>query len=361
MKILALPRERTNPYQDLLYGEMQRLGAQVSYLGELTRSHTLNQLLLPFELVARRLAGAHVVHLHWTYAFRLHGSFRFPFLRRVAQAWFVVWLWTLRSVGLRLVWTAHNVLPVDPVFVDDLRVRRQIVAACDLVLAHSWSTLAQLAALGIVPCKSAVIPHGPYTPTLRPESLRTPGGGQGLRRFLFFGRVESYKGVDDLLKAFAALPRDLDSQLTVAGYCGELPLRAALTRLAQCSGRPVVLRLERISEEEVSELFEGADVVVLPYRKITTSGSAMLALSHGRPLIVPDMPGLAELPGDAVVRYDGSIDGLTRALTDLILADASVLAKMSDAANAFSAAVSWSEIAGTTLGKMSQIFSGKYR
>ena len=64
-------------------------------------------------------------------------------------------------------------------------------------------------------------------------------------------------------------------------------------------------------------LLAAADVVVLPFRRVSTSGSALLALCHGRPLIVPDLPGLADLPGQAVLRYDGSRPGLAAALTRL--------------------------------------------
>ena len=88
---------------------------------------------------------------------------------------------------------------------------------------------------------------------------------------------------------------------------------------------------------------------MLPYRKITTSGSGVLALCHGRPLVVPLLPGLAELPDDAVIRYDGTTQGLSGALTSIILADAAVLAKMSAAAYAYCAEISWSEIAERTL------------
>jgi hypothetical protein len=55
------------------------------------------------------------------------------------------------------------VLPVTPVFEDDLAARRRLVAACDLVIAHSQATLDQLAELGIAPQRSVVIPHGPFT------------------------------------------------------------------------------------------------------------------------------------------------------------------------------------------------------
>ncbi len=104
-----------------------------------------------------------------------------------------------------------------------------------------------------------------------------------------------------------------------------------------------------------------ADVVVLPFRQVTTSGSAELALSHARPLIVPDLPGLADLPGDAVLRYDGSVAGLTDALADLARADRSRLAAMSAAASAYSAQVSWHDIAVATLSAMESVVSGSYQ
>ena len=97
--------------------------------------------------------------------------------------------------------------------------------------------------------------------------------------------------------------------------------------------------------------------MVLPYRRITTSGSGVLALCHGRPLVVPDLPGLAELPDDAVVRYDGTAQGLAGALAGIILADASVLAKMSSAAYAYCAATGWSEIAEKTLREMTALMT----
>jgi glycosyltransferase involved in cell wall biosynthesis len=352
VRVLVLPREDTNPYQELLYAELRRRGALVTYLKELTRSHTLNLLLLPLETAVRRLGGARIVHLHWVYAFGLYGSDRSAAVRRAAEFWFTAWLRLMRLLGMRLVWTAHNVLPLAPVFADDLRARRRLVAACDLVIAHSQATLKELAAHGMVPRRAAVIPHGPFTQPAAPELVRTPGEGQQARQFLFLGKIRPYKGVDTLLEAFAALPGELDAYLTVAGECADQALAAQLTGLAARSPGRVTLRLEWVSDQEASRLLQQADVVVLPYRHITTSGSGMLALGHGRPLVVPDLPGLAELPDDAVTRYDGTAQGLGRALAGIIAADAAVLAKMSAAAVEYAAGVSWSEIAERTLAEM---------
>jgi glycosyltransferase involved in cell wall biosynthesis len=361
MKILVLPREETNPYQELLYDEMRRRGARITYLAAVTPSHTLNLLLLPLEMAVRRCGGARVVHLHWVYAFALPASHKSALARRASAAWFAFWLRMLRPLGLRLVWTAHNVLPVTPVFDDDLGARRRLVAASDLVIAHSQATLDQLAELGIPAPRSVVIPHGPFTSERPPAALRTPGDGDGPRELLFFGKIRPYKGVDILLRAFAALPPEFDAHLTVVGECGDKALRDELADLADAaggSGHPVTLQLDRVPEPEVTRLLERADAMVLPYRHITTSGSGVLALCHGRPLVMPDLPGLSELPDDAVIRYDGTEAGLAAALGGIITADASVLAKMSSAADAYCAATTWSEIAEKTLNEMAETLDG---
>ena len=354
MRVVVLPRD-PNPYQGLLYGEMSRLGVQVRYLCELTPSHTANLLLLPLELAFHRIAGVRVVHLHWVFIFELPGSRRFPWLRRVAQRWFLLWLRTCRMLGMRLVWTAHNVLPHQPVFADDVTARRALARSSHLVLAHSQLTLAELAALGVVARRSTVIRHGPIAPAISSGALRQPGWGGGPRQFLYFGTVQEYKGVDDLLAAFAAMPGTAAAQLIVAGQCEDQELRARLQTLARKAGQRVALRLERIPDAELTELVGTADVVVLPFRQVTTSGSAMLALSHGRPLIVPDLPGLAELPEQAVVRYQGGITGLLGALTHLADADEEILAAMSAAALSYAISTTWQEIAAKTAAEMAAV------
>ena len=357
MRVLVFPRDEVNPYQRLLYGEMGRLGARVTYLGRLTPSHTLNLLLLPAELAARRAAGARLVHLHWVFDFSLPGSSRWTPLRRLAQLWFFLWLRTVRLLGMRLVWTAHNVLPHGRVFADDVSARRSLVRASDLVFAHSPAVLAELAALGATVRRGVVIPHGPFGPAAPGMPLRVPGYGDQVRQLLFFGRVEEYKGVEDLLTAMATMPAGLPARLTIAGQCDSPALRSRLCALAHATGGRAVLRLEHVPEDEVTGLLAASDVVVLPFRTITTSGSAMLALAHGRPLIVPDLPALADLPSGAVMRYDGSVPSLAAALSQAACLSQPVLAAMSVAATTYASAASWPEISARTLAEMASLLA----
>jgi glycosyltransferase involved in cell wall biosynthesis len=354
MRILVLPRD-PNPYQRLLYGEMQRLGVQITYIGNLTPSQTVNLFLLPLEVTVGRITGARLIHLHWVFVFALPGAQRFPVMRQAAQIWFLIWLRFCRMLGMHLIWTAHNVLPHGPVFADDVSARRALVEASDLVLAHSQSALAELSALGAVVRRSAVVQHGPIAPMRSTVSPRVPSARGGPCRFLFFGRVQEYKGADDLLAAFASMPDDVPTHLTVAGQCDDPRLRSRLNALARGAGARVELRLERIPDDEMDQLLAAADVVVLPFRQVTTSGSAMLALSHGKPLIVPDLPGLANLPDEAVLRYDGQVSMLTAALARLACADGEILAAMSAAASDYASRVTWQDIAERTLAEMDSV------
>lgn len=354
MKIMVFPRNDQNPYQRLLYGEMGALGAQVSYLGCLTASHTLNVLLLPLELALRRARGAKLLHLHWVFGFSLPGGSNFPVTRHLAQAWFSVWLWIVKFLRIRLIWTAHNVLPHETVFANDRSARCALVAASDLILMHSQEVLPELKAIGAAPSRSAVIPHGPLGPLVPVTSLRNPGTGS-TRRFLFFGNIQAYKGVDDLLAAFLSLSADLTASLTIVGQCLDSELRTKLVVAAEPVSERVSLRLERLPEDEVSSLLVSADVVVLPYRKITTSGTAMLALAYGRPLVIPDLKCLSHLSDEAVLRFDGTVPSLASAIERLTYADESTLRAMSNAAYKQASEISWKEIAAQTMAEMASL------
>lgn len=346
MKVLALPRDQ-NPYQELLYGELRARGIQVTYLGSSTPFPSLSLALLPLELAVRRAVGAKVVHLHWAWAFDFYAMPQVPARRWLAYVWFRLFLVTIRILGMKLAWTAHNILPHGQTFPDDVAARKLLVRHCDVVFGHSDWTLASLTELGARPRRWVTVRHPAFKSEGSPEfppSLAT----SSLREFLFFGKILEYKGVEDLLEAFAKLSSAVPAHLTVAGECQDTQLRTKVEELAVCSGDRVALRIGRVPDSEVDSLMNSAHVVVLPFRRVTTSGSAMLALSYGKPLVVPALPALAELPADAVFRYDGSVAELTAVLRAASTADFEILGHMSKAAFAYAAEATWTQAAAIT-------------
>jgi glycosyltransferase involved in cell wall biosynthesis len=87
--------------------------------------------------------------------------------------------------------------------------------------------------------------------------------------------------------------------------------------------------------------------VVLPFRDILTSGSAILALSHGRPVIAPAMGCLpGTLPADATFLYDPDAEGaLAGAMREAVGSD---LAAMGQRARAYADTIEWAPIAEQT-------------
>ena len=298
MKMLVLPRD-PNPYQGLLYGAMGRLGVRIRYLGELTRSHTVNVLLLPAELTWHRMAGTRVVHLHWV--FRVHPPRRAavpgaPAARRKPGSCSGCGRAARSACG----WCGRRTTcsRMSPVFADDVAARRALVRASDLVLAHSPAALAELAALGAVAAAERghrAWPAAPGHPGHLAAPARLPGRTAPVP--LLRPGSSSTKESPTCWPAFAGLAAETAAELTVAGQCPDRRLRAELHERWPGAGHPVTLHLDWVPDAEVPALLAAADVVVLPFRRVSTSGSALLALCHGRPLIVPDLPGLADLPG----------------------------------------------------------------
>jgi len=135
---------------------------------------------------------------------------------------------------------------------------------------------------------------------------------------------------------------DRDARCLVTGAPADATLRTDIERAAVGDPR-VRLDLRHLKRAELATAHRAADLVALPYREILNSGSALLALSLDRPVLVPRRGALAELAdtvGEAWVRcYDGD-------LTPAVLAEALAWAREAPrSARAPLDAFAWSGIA----------------
>jgi glycosyltransferase involved in cell wall biosynthesis len=117
--------------------------------------------------------------------------------------------------------------------------------------------------------------------------------------FLTFGHIRRYKGIEELARCFAAaaLP---GTHLLVAGKPQDGLVRAELEGIVLTAAN-VSLELRRLSNEELISRISSAELVLLCYRDMYNSGALLLALSAGRPAIVPRTAtneGLAEEVGE---------------------------------------------------------------
>jgi glycosyltransferase involved in cell wall biosynthesis len=113
-------------------------------------------------------------------------------------------------------------------------------------------------------------------------------------RFLFFGVIRPYKGIDELAAAFSSLIRDGErAHLTVAGEAWA-DAESALRTIRDTGEDNYEIISGYIPDARVRDLFEQADVVVAPYRRASASGPVNLAMEAGLPLVTTKVPALQE-------------------------------------------------------------------
>jgi glycosyltransferase involved in cell wall biosynthesis len=319
-RVAALPRRlESNPYCELLYDHVERLGVEV-----LEARSGLGWLF------AHR-GRTRVLHLHWPERHFQRNSLG-------SALGFVVRLLVARALGYRVVWTVHNLTPHEGAGLADRAVRAALTRLATLIV-HCEAARGLLGRPGR---RAFVIPHGSYVGRYPNGITQTAARARlGLepdaRVLLAFGQVRAYKGLDRLVAAFETLPAP-DARLLIAGA----PVGDA--RVPASDDPRVRLVLRHVPDAEVQLFFNAADVVVLPYLAVLTSGAAMLALSFGRGVVGPRVGCLADLErSGAALLYDPAApDGLAAALGRALEVDPALFGERARRATR---ALSWDVIA----------------
>ncbi|MBN2521824.1 MAG: glycosyltransferase family 4 protein [Bacteroidales bacterium] len=132
--------------------------------------------------------------------------------------------------------------------------------------------------------------HVPDVPARKPPEMMS---GDDNRYFLFFGRIDKYKGLGTLLAAYVDSDLRGKPKLIVAGS-GKLTKRE--NRMAYQTGITLINRF--VDDDEMVYLIQNCDAVVLPYIEITQTGILPLAYHFNRPVIISSLPGLVEFVDD---------------------------------------------------------------
>lgn len=352
MKVVITPfaKNSSNPYLKQLLEALEARGIEV----QTAPGRSL------FGLWRAVLKGGRpdVVHLQWQHLF-FQGQTRVQAIWRTA-IFFVQWA-ALRRLGVRFVWTVHNLVDHEQGQARwERRACRWLAQAVDRLIVHCPAAVRVVSlAYQTPPEKISVVPHGHYinrySPSLpQAEARQRLGLPLEGRIFLFCGRIRAYKGVDRLLRAFAALDAKDDVRLLVVGA----PTPAALgqTLSVQAAANPgVITRFEFIPEKALVAYLSACDLVVLPYRDSLTSGAAVLAASYGRPVLMPRLGCMTAFPAESVILYDPEQPGSLRAA--LARALVAPLDQMGLAARDYIEQFSWPLVAAETFGVYQSILA----
>lgn len=301
-----------NPYRSLLYGSLEEQGIKVGW----TRGY-----LLPFLRAAYRDGMPDLIHLQWQDQI-FFGRNLFQTIIRTTQ--FFVEMFFLRLLGVRFVWTVHNLSNHRGRYLRwERTASRMLAKKADAIVVHCSVIISRVAEyLHVSKEKIHSVHHGHYfgwygkrIPQNEARQLLDLIPDEKI--ILYFGSIQNYKGVDRLVKAFRNL-RNLQARLLIIGEAESEEIEARIQTLASGDSR-IALQFRYLSDSELTQYLAACDVVALPYRDILTSGSAILAATYGRSLIAPAVGCLTEFPEQLL--YDpenlSGLEGALRAVGEL--------------------------------------------
>lgn len=335
LKVYMLPEATGNPYQHILSKSLKTLGIEVELLPKLPRE------LWFFQSSNRKT----ILHIHWIsplYDWKWKTPIRF--IR------FAIKLLIAKLFGNKIVWTVHNIMPHEKTFpLVDYFGRLFMALWADDIIFHCTSAKLEFSRKFWRTRRMHVVPHGNYIHCYhnfisKNEAKRKLKISKDSFVYLFFGNIRSYKGIDNLIDSFKKSNKQ-NAVLLIAGRCG-IKEKAALTKVSKDDVRIHVFD-SYIPQDEVHIYFSAADVLVAPFTKVLTSGSVILALSYGVPIIAPSLGCIPEvITQKAGILYDPKDSKeLFSALETITNMD---LLSMGHAASQIAKSLDWRQIAKKT-------------
>lgn len=278
---------------------------------------------------------------------------------RSADWLFSRFLWTLiKKTGGKVVYTAHNVLPHNRGRLDK-PIYRYIFTRADLIILHAEANRGALKSTAPGHAPVSVIPHGHYaffkqgTSGSKEEAKARLGLNVDDPVVLFFGLIQPYKGLDDLINACRTLRRRFRPlKLLIVGkpHNGFNKYEGLINEHGLSD--MVIKSLNYVEINKVAMYFRAADVAALPYKETYQSGVAHIALAFGLPVVGSKTGGLPEIIETAecgLVYEPGDVEALTKALSS-VLNDADLARRLGENGRHFADTVcAWPIVARKTI------------
>ena len=160
-----------------------------------------------------------------------------------------------------------------------------------------------------------------------PKPAADPRSGRAPVRLGYVGRIHATKGLTELMRAVAAIPRDLPFQLEIRGPILDESTRAYEAELqAVAGGDPRVAFRGAVAAPDVPALLAGYDALLCPSIWFENGPTVALeAIAAGTPIVGSRVGNLAELIADDVnglLVTPGDVEAWSQALTRVVTAPA---------------------------------------
>ncbi|MXS86098.1 glycosyltransferase [Nitrosomonas sp. HPC101] len=305
------PVAQRNQFQSLLYSAQDQFNVSILPIHNLD---LCGEIPWP---------GKVVCHFHW-----LHDKTKNAKTEAEANEAVAYWerlLCRIKENGHKIVWTVHNVMPHEAVWVEqDKKIHQMMADAADAlhVMASDSAKLTE-PYYQLDERKIFLVPHPTYQGA-QPDDISRGEARSHLKIseeefvFLSFGAIMEYKGYDWLMAAYDQL-RDKavkKTRLIIAGLPSDKALVERINRWGRTKA-DVILDMVPVPNEKLQIYFRAADVAVCPYRRTMNSGAAFMALTFELPVIGPNSGGFADLIRDGCafgynINYQGQLGVLMK-------------------------------------------------
>lgn len=223
----------------------------------------------------------------------------------------------------KFVWTLHEIYPHDA---DNIKLHKRIrmffAQQCQWIRVFSDETIPKAAKeLNVLEDKFITLPEGDYC-SIYPNKISYEDARKRLyidnkcKTYLYLGFIKPYKGIEKLIYEFNKLKHQ-NIKLIIAGqgidknYSNKI-----IQKVERLNDNRISLIDTFISVDDLQIYFNAADLVVLPFVKVENSGSAIMAMGFGKPILAPKIGVLKKrLSQQEKLLYNSLEEGLNKSLT----------------------------------------------
>lgn len=307
----------SNPYHELLFTSLENNGIQPVQKSK--------PLFLPFTRIILSNPTIDVIHLDWLHYFYESDDVSDKKLINktisfVRALFFCIDLLLVRIINIKIVWTIHNKRPHKEYYAGLENILNIFVGNTVnsiSVKCHSAKRTISNSHRIHNTSKISIIPDGNYIDYYQNDICK-----RRARKclniddefvYMFFGRIQPYKGVTNLIDTFQSLSTtNEDCKLWIVGNPATDQLKNEI-HSKSANDEDINIKLDFIPDDDVQYYLNAADVLVFPYNTILNSGSVHLGLSFAKPIIAPQLGCIPEtVPPENTLLYDPSKEGALR-------------------------------------------------
>ncbi|MCM1235832.1 MAG: glycosyltransferase [Ruminococcus flavefaciens] len=199
-----------------------------------------------------------------------------------------------KMFGVKIIWVFHNKYPHDKEYSDRIVKNMEWLADySSIIMLLSRNSRRFIPHIKRNARKACYIPHILYD-TNNDMKVSNPvrkNYGIGEEDFLFtiFGSVKPYKNIEKAIEVFQNLNLN-HAKMLIVGKAADNKYAKKIKGL--CMGNEdIILDLQFISSKYLEQIIEASDVIVMPYKDISSMNSGVMihTFSLGRTVIAPDI------------------------------------------------------------------------